>query len=211
MRSKRWTVASALAALLSLAVTASASAALPEFVNREGTSVVKKGFTITSRNFLIGESGGIAWRCFSGGSGKGEIKAASEVTKVLIEPFKECGTQPQLKLKELQGRIGYYEHGTTHKLTGLLLTPVTPPIVGETGEIKLDGSVIGAITPKNVYTKEFTVEFLPTTGLTKHQEIKHFEGEEVMHQLELIRVHGTEAYIEVKMTLKTEEEVEIKA
>jgi hypothetical protein len=189
--------------------SASASAALPEFSPK---SHIK--FTGTFGGGEIREPSG-SYSC-STGSMSGETANGNEVAKVHIKfVCKGFCTSHGEKLgtwetSELKGRLGYVNK--TKKEVGLLLEPVTGA-VSEceyfAAPAKVLGSIIGKLTPVNVSTTNYTLTYEQVEAGV--QSIRHFEGEELLHTLELLpsgftkpRTLGLTGTMSLTMAAKTE-------
>jgi hypothetical protein len=178
---------SALVAMLALSAVgiSSAAAALPEF-QKEGKPLAETvKFTSAGTEAFV-ETGGGSDTCTA--SITGETKGSTEVAKVGIK-FEKCKNGwpcVAFEAKELKGKLGYIGKG----VAGLLLEPssglfATCTAGSRRGEFK--GSVIGEVRPINKAGTKFTLEYNETGG---YQELTHFEGEALIHQLEA-NVNGT--------------------
>jgi hypothetical protein len=177
MRAKYTTVLGAVVAVVALAAAvgpASASAALPEFSN-SGIP-----FTGTVNSTLYNGPGGT----YSWGPAKvteGFVGLPSELRKVVISGWNtnpDCHVNEPVTTKPLKGRLGYI---TATKEVGVLLEAEASPWWKCTGK-KVIGSIIGRITPVNVKTTVFTIEYRYGAW---PQEFQKFQGEEATHSLEL--------------------------
>ncbi|HEY2142175.1 MAG TPA: hypothetical protein VGG98_08955 [Solirubrobacteraceae bacterium] len=177
---------------LSASVVSSASAALPEWELTGGKNVP---FTGTLPATGLREAGGAEYIC-AGGSISGQISGTKEVSKVFIKFV--CGnsnsnafcTKNGLKANEwetteLKGRLGY--RSKSLRTVGLLLEPVS----GHFADCSRSGvllaildSLIGEITPLS-QTNKLHLQYNQRSG---SQELQHFEGEEVIHNLEVEQV-----------------------
>jgi hypothetical protein len=204
----------ALVATCALAVlaSASASAALPEF--RGGTpTFTGSGGTVTIEEVLEGGETG-KYTCTSS-SISGQIVGSKEVAKVTAKFM--CAsfchnTEGVWEAKELKGRIAYISKAS--KTVGLLLEPVTQPITecshGATSA-KIKGSIIGAIGPVNMSQTGFNLTYQQTKGI---QGLRHFEGEETLHNLEILPAGFPLARsfgLGSAMSLTTQKAIEIEA
>ncbi len=222
----------ALVAVLAMGAVAvaSASAALPEF--QQGGKGLAKAVKFS------GSAGGPAIRqdgpSCSGLTMTGEISGANTLADVVIT-FKGCkqdlpplgGYKPcentgfgkeEMVTPQLSGKIGYVNKST--KEVGLLLEPSTGTQIAECNYdgshkyvFKLRGSVIGQLKPVNIESTEFSLAY---KGSETKQEITHFEGEEVIHHLEMFNTPFTEKkYIdgsyEGTTNIVTAESLEVKA
>jgi hypothetical protein len=219
----RSTFRRALVALLAVTaigalVAASASAAFPEFKVSGGKFPTT--FTGTSPAVHIQVRGGGGYTCTSS-SITGEIVGPKEVAKVIIKFIgpSDCSgfcrqkTLEAWETKELKGSIGFIEKGVSR--VGLLLEAAAEPIAtcttpGGRGTEKLQGSIIGELGPTSVMRKAFTLNYQQLEG---RQNFRHFEGEEVLHDLQILHETGgtpIELGIETSMSLTTAKEVEIR-
>jgi hypothetical protein len=165
---------------------ASASAALPEF-NHAKTEKFQGSFGTT----IFEEVSGSIWDYEPATISGGEVTGSKEVGNLVITftggsagACSNQGEKKELVTNKLHGRLGYINKAKTE--VGLLLeSPSGQAIVqcknSKFGEEWYAGSVIGRITPVNKPTSEFTLEFKQTHGI---QELRKFEGEEVLHSLE---------------------------
>jgi hypothetical protein len=227
MRHKGRTMLTALVAVLAfgVAVSASASAALPEF------SKTAK-FVGTASHPEFRWPGGGRYELWSYGSGtfSGTIATASTVTGVGAE-FHEgknaCYDKAAgevMRWEGLKGRIGYLNKAK--KEVGLLIgEPVTTPIAKcEFPEYprQMSGNLVGKITPVNVKTKKFELVFRERKE--DEQEFTKFEGEENAFPLlfgnytceetiigKSCSASGEKIYATIGITLETSVETELKA
>jgi hypothetical protein len=218
-RSAPFVVALAIAA--SGVVAGSASAALPEFKGLPAHESVT--FTGTSERVSIEESGG-SYLCTSSGI-SGEIINATEVANVVLK-FSSGGASSCTSFcknitggwesKPLKGRIGFLS--SSPRRVGLLLEAVSEPFATCTtrlfgGSGTIGGSVIAEIGPLDVHRRAFTLTYA-TTHSTFVQSWRHFEGEELLHNLTVLP-HGittpVKFAIEDTLSLATSHEIEIAA
>jgi hypothetical protein len=194
--------------------SASASAALPEF---RGSFPV--AFTGTSNAVGFQEKAYGSYVC-SRSSITGEIVGPKEVSNVVVKFIEGCAGFCKQSVhsgfwetKELKGRIGYLSK--KEHTVGLLLEPVAEPIAKcerNTGNWKIQGSVIGRLGLVNVKRTSYKLEYGQTGGV---QAVKSFEGEEATHTLQTLIEGGNplETGMEVHegMSLTMAKEVEIAA
>lgn len=192
MRSKSRTVLLALLAVLAFSAlaTSEAFAALPEFVS-SGTAIP---FTGTTTELLFRDATGSTYTC-SAGTVTGEVPAVAKgeggtklVDKVIIKSgsclkFLTLCNKP-FETRHLKGRVAYLSKAT--KSVGLLLEPEVAgePVFtceSESVPVTVKGSVIAPITPVNTRTTSFHARYAQSSGV---QEIRKFEGEEALHNLE---------------------------
>ncbi|HEY5194096.1 MAG TPA: hypothetical protein VIJ39_09545 [Solirubrobacteraceae bacterium] len=200
---------------MSAVVAASASATLPEF--RGG----KTTFTGTFGSASFHETDGAEYGCASGGTISGEITGPKEVAKVVIKfncatgGFTFCtksGSSAGVwETKELKGKIGYLNK--TNQRVGLLLESSAGPVAecehAPRVLAKILGSIIGEIGPVNVKrTGPFSLSFAQSHGL---QELQHFEGEELLHNLEIQTSSSEKFGLQTGMSLTTKTSMEIEA
>lgn len=211
MRSMFRSALVALAGTLALVsvMSASASAALPEF-QQKGKGLEKAvKFTVKSAWGQLESKAGDELICASE-SVTGETHGVNEVGNVVIR-FTGCNeggiigacTSTGAKAGEvvsvsLSGRLGYLSK-SEHRV-GLLLQPSTGEQIAECtyhGSLKeifrLKGSIIGRLSPdgeelhkegESEETTAFLLAFNKATG--KGEQLwTHFEGEEALHTLEL--------------------------
>jgi hypothetical protein len=203
MRSTFRGVSLALIAVFALGAlaSASASAALPEFT---GTENGKHPVAFTAKSGAVGIqiNGGGSLQCIHS-STTGEIINTKEVAKVVIK-FEEgdcasystfCGQIGHSHFwesNELKGRIAYISKEKGGNRIGLLLEPVTGLFakcekpIGQ-GIEKIQGSILGEISPGSA---PFHLRYTQSGG---KQSLTHFEGEEVLHGLEIIHYSGEAA------------------
>lgn len=193
---------------------ASASAALPEFVGLHGEHV---SFTGTGGAITIREAGG-NYVC-SGSSVSGEIVGAKEVANVVLKynwcsGFCKNGVE-LWETKPLKGRIAYLNKAT--RIVGLLLEAPAEPVAtcahfGVSGA-KIEGSIIGEIGPVNFPRKTPFSLVYAALGTSEHQQWRHFEGEELLHNLSIVPagLGRREFAIGNTQTLTMSREVEIRA
>ncbi len=162
---------------LSASVVSSASAALPEF------TPIHDSFTGNAGGVSIEAPGG-KWNCQQS-SITGEVSGAKALSKVFIT-FSGCTNlcSETFKSKELKGRLGYTNQAKRE--VAVLLEPVTGTTVGECKAFlgrtaSMRGSVIGKWPERN-RTKNPSLVFSESLG---KQNVKHFEGEETNHFLEI--------------------------
>lgn len=203
---QRKTVLALLAALaLSAFVSASASAALPEFTTKS-SFVGSFGSSV----FAIGNVYEFA---YSGGYFKGQMPTKSTVSETQFAftgGKKACYTKgEEMVWAALKGRLGYINQAKEE--VGLLLgEPITQPIVkctymGIYAE-EISGALISQITPVNTKTRKFKLKIYQGRG---EKEFTKFEGEEA-HPLTWSS--GQKVGIAVaEVNLTTEVETEIKA
>jgi hypothetical protein len=213
----------ALGAVLALVamVAGPASAALPEFSGFVRGAPI--AFTGTSGELQITEVGG-TYICKSS-SISGEIINAKEVANVVLKfssgPGAEtcltfCKTSTGLwETTTLKGRIAYLSRAT--RTVGLLLEPVTEPVANCThfgfAGAKIKGSVIAEIGPVNVRRMTpFSLKYERSGGSSSQQSWRHFEGEEVLHNLSMLASGTTREFaLSDNLTLTTASTVEIEA
>jgi hypothetical protein len=220
MKYKSRTILITLVAIVALSGIAagSASAAFPEFA--PGTS---NAFTGKGGEAIFQEATGGIYSCTLS-TITGEIVSAKEVSKVIIKfrgtgggcaTFCRNGFEPEfgtLETKELKGRIAYITK--PGKRVGLLLEPVAQPIATcEHSSIpgaKLKGSIMAEIGPVNLSRKIYTLTYTQNGG---KQDLMHFEGEELLHQLamEPNGLGSREVGLGTKMELTTTKAIEIEA
>lgn len=221
MRSVYRSVLGTLAAILAIAAltASSASAALPEFK----LNIHNNTFTGSGGQVTIVE-GGSTYICNSS-SIAGEVTGAKEVAKVFIkfnhgnggasDCMTFCQTSTGLwETRELKGRIAYISK--PEKRVGLLLEAVTEPITTckhfTISGAKVQGSAIAGITPVNTLRKTpFSLGY-ETSG--SRQVPRSFEGEELIHQLNILPFGAgspTEFALGTTMTLTFAHEIEIAA
>jgi hypothetical protein len=116
---------------------------------------------------------------------KGSIIDPNEVALTIA--FEGMGERSGCGFKTtttLIGRLGYLNK--TSKEVGLLLEPMGSRVAKCESSIigagELTGSVLGKITPVNTLSKTLTLAFKQTKGV---QEFEKFEGESVLHHLQL--------------------------
>jgi hypothetical protein len=191
-------------------ISASASAAWPEFT---GHKFPVKFTGSTSEHVVFQGSEGTEICAESAITG--EVVGPKEVGKVVVT-FSHCNVQvcgqgefEKWKTKELKGRIGYLSE--KEKSAGLLLEPVAQPfakctsIGGKSNNI--EGSIIGKLGPNKISTKSYQLQY---SGFPeKHQQWRHFEGEEVMHSL--MRGPSNELTVSTNVQLTMEAELELRA
>jgi hypothetical protein len=201
---------------------ASASAALPEF--KVPGAKYPVSFTGTSTAVHLQENGGGSYTCTSS-SIAGEITGPKEVGKVVMKFAgalgcggfcQQTGHEGSWETKELKGRIAYL--AKTGKKVGLLLEAATEPVAtcprtGGTQIWKIEGSLIGEIGPVLRSTKAYVLAY-EKSGAT--QALRHFEGEELLHNLQTLAPGskaGTEMGLETHepMSLTTAQAIEIVA
>jgi hypothetical protein len=201
----------ALMAVLALGAVAvaSASAALPEFQ--------KEGKPLKEAIKFTGTSGTSGWAGVEGNLGAsrsssiaGEFKAPNTIANTELVEKELVNTYPckcsEMSGKELKGALGYTN--TSTKRVGALLEPSTLYFLKA---LKISqgvlGSVIGEITPVNTSTTKFKITYHDSSGI---QLPTHFEGSEVLHQLEV----STSAEIlglESEINIVTSKAIEVKA
>jgi hypothetical protein len=168
---------------LVLAVASASAFTPPEFVGAK----LPVTFTGTGGAFTIEESGGGKYVC-SASTIKGEVVGAKEVANVVLT-FSSCGAfcENHTKLwetKPLKGRLAYVSKA--NRTVGLLLEAGTEPVAECThfgSPAKIQGSIIGLVGPVNTtQTGPFTLAFSETNG---KQAVQHFEGEELLHKLQI--------------------------
>jgi hypothetical protein len=193
-------------------VSASASAALPEFSGVKPTT-----FTGSGGQVLFEEEGGSKYACQSS-SITGTITGPKEVSNIVVK-FPGCASfcatvaTKALETKELKGRLAYISKA--EKTVGLLLEPVAEPIaecITHAGfAAKIQGSIIGRLGVVNIRQKSFKLEFQKEG---EKQRWRHFEGEALLHELQILRVPFPSPFalrLESTMTLSTAHEIEIMA
>jgi hypothetical protein len=201
---------------LSAVGLASASAALPAF---GPSTFIPAKFSGTAKGTIKFEETAGKYSCSGVSSISGSIASSTSLTGVVIKFDCESGSsiicQRPLKIletRELKGRLGYVTKPTK---VGLLLEPVAEPIAsctafdGVPAEIK--GSLLGEITPVNSLTKTFTLHYTESGGT---QTLRHFEGEEVLHNLTKLLAGESKASnfgYEGTLTFTTEHDMELKA
>jgi hypothetical protein len=208
----------ALVSALALAAVAASASAL-EF--RSGKYPVT--FTGTGNATTFQEHGGGLYTCNSS-SISGEITGPNEVSKVVMK-FNGvvgcngfCRQSPKTgvwETKELKGRLGWIKKSTSE--VGLLLEPVTQPIANCERAVsqkwKLQGSLIGQITPVRETWGTVNPFLVSLEELEGRDGIRQFEGEEAVHALQMGIVGGesVEAGIKVHggLSLKTSQAIEI--
>jgi len=198
----RPTFRSALVALVAVAAlgavtAASASAALPELnmYNTKGEKVTTEGTFLVKLTKVVLKSPEIIYEY---GVGVGSIKGSEWTFRELDlygpSTWEACtnaeeGSKKFLKTQSLQGRLGYINK--EHKEAGLLLEPKSQPLLectavqpgGFNAVEKYKGSVIGAIGPVN--KRGSTLELKYAANTKRQQLPEKFEGEEIVHHLEL--------------------------
>ncbi|HEX3519664.1 MAG TPA: hypothetical protein VHT29_11595 [Solirubrobacteraceae bacterium] len=192
---------------------ASASAADPEFAfttfpNKfTGTSTTTPSFTVEAGTYFC-----------TAASITGEITGPKEVSKIVMTfAGSPCATsllcknvsgKNEWKTKELKGRLGYINKAS--HTVGLLLEPTTEPIAECEDGWLVQGSIIGGLGPVNNQVKEFSLSFATAE---EKQQFTHFEGEEVMHNLKLLRTGEKSSHVMLlsgaKMSLTTSSKVAI--
>jgi hypothetical protein len=200
-------------------VTASASAALPEFSKTGVTFVSKSGASTL-------EAGEVAIKCLESKAEKGEITSAKMVSKLVVtftgceaetegkkcKPNGETGT---IKTNELQGELGYTNK--TEKKVGLDLKPTTASeniFVNLSAKClplehnAVENGVIGQITPINTLSKSGKLEFKISS---RKQALKEIElgGKKVKSVLTVFEI--IEAPLETLQTIEFGSEIEVKA
>jgi hypothetical protein len=201
---------------LGASVSASASAALPEFKS----SKYPVTFTGAGAAAHFQEKGGGSYTCISS-SISGEITGPNELSKVVVKFVGPCGGFCKQKglesweTKELKGSLGYVSKPSQQ--VGLLLEAVTAPIAnceraGGQQKWKIQGSFIGQITPVRQMVKTFTLNYQQKEGV---DGVRKFEGEEALHALQMITPNGTsiEAGMEIHegLSLTTSQAIEIRS
>lgn len=207
MRSKGMTkVLTALVAALALmAITASVAAAEESQPYFRNVTVKGEKFSgkIGIRTIHLEDNPKGLFEC-GGGTITGEIDGpktgshgAKEVAGVIISGLsceglnsfcktnREHGT---IETKPMKGRLAYISK-TTH-VVGLLLEAEAEPIakcLAPPQEFTMAGSFIGKIGPVESQTKSFTLTYEQNFGL---QIPQHFEGEELIHNLEALEKEG---------------------
>jgi hypothetical protein len=222
MRSTFRGVSLALIAVFAFGALAAASASakyVAEYPAFEGTEYGKHpvAFTTKSGAVNIQIKGGGLLQC-THSTGTGEIINQKEVAKVILK-FEEgtcasyttfCGQIGHSHFwesNELKGRIAYISKEKENKKEGsrigLLLEPVTGLFakcetpIGQ-GVEKIQGSILGEISPGSA---PFHLGYTQSGGA---QSLTHFEGEEVLHGLEIVH-HSGEAAIKAGFEFREDE------
>ena len=194
---------------------ASASAALPEF----SPGLLPTKFTGTGGEMFIEETSGAGKYVCSSTSITGTITGPKALANVVVK-FKShnrgCAfcfqeKSEEWQSRELKGSIGYISK--TAKTVGLLLEPTSGAFAECAGHLtlpaKVTGSLMGAITPVNSATSKFTAAYHQEHGI---QSLQHFEGEEALHNLEIVTIPVTRKFgLEGSISLTTEQFLELKA
>lgn len=208
----------AVMAALGVLCVGPASAALPEFKGQNFTHE-HVTFTGTGGTVTIREAGGPTFTCTTSAM-TGEIVSPTEVANVILK-FSSgtctyfCRTSVGLwETRALKGRIAYLSKPS--KIVGLLLEAATEPITTcthyEFAGAKIRGSAIAEIGPVNTASRKTPFTLAYTTGL-EQQSWRHFEGEELIHSLNVLSLGGVsnEFAIEDHQTLTMAREIRIEA
>jgi hypothetical protein len=219
MRRIRAGLALAVAIAGSGMVTATASAALPEFSKTGVTFASKSGVSTL-------EAGEVAITCQESKAEKGEIISAKVVSKLVVT-FKSCEAETEgkkckpngetgtIKTNELQGELGYTNK--TEKKVGLDLKPMPASeniFVNLTAKClplehnSVEKGVIGQIEPVNTLSKTGKLEFKITSEKQAIREIElgSTKVKSVLTVFEII-----EAPLETIQTIEFGSEIEVKA
>ncbi|HST33081.1 MAG TPA: hypothetical protein VLJ80_06120 [Solirubrobacteraceae bacterium] len=169
------------ACVMAGAASASASAALPEFLKTGPT------LTGTSGASTLETKSGTKVTC-TAGKNTGTITGVKTVSKIVVT-FTGCkssgfacktptAASGELITTELTGTLGYTN--TAKKEVGVKLAPTAGgkfiefECVGGIIKVQVTGSVIGALTPVNTLSTKSTLTFKQTKGV---QALTKFEGE----------------------------------
>lgn len=168
---------------------------------RAGGSVGGETFSATSGEGKLETTGGKKVECTSDRA-NGRIVGVKEVSGVSITFFgckepkivAKCNTtgskEGEITTNLVKGKIGYIEMAT--QKVGMLLEPEGTKFVEfectATTKIKVEGSVIGEVSPVNVMGRVGELSYKQTTGV---QAITKFEGESGEHSLESTFTGGT--------------------
>lgn len=220
---------------LSAVAVASASAALPELVNKEGKEIKagKRGFTSegTGGPYVLETKSGNKIEC-STLSNTGKVTGLkTDTVKVLFDGCKSVlldepctSTVPKgkeegdIETTELASELVYINKAK--KEVGIVLKPKGTAnfTTFECSGIKIEvkGSVIGVITPINKLVTppaKFTLAFTQEKGVQKPTEYENEKGEKVKDVLETSVAGGAfeESGENATVTLLYEEAAEIKA
>lgn len=196
---------------------ASASAALPEFNNR--TSSTEK-FSGSGGSVILETRGGNAYRCTYKATGEVE-PGKSKTIKNVVLTVEGCSsffcTPDKLTFKPLTGTLGYLDKAT--KSVGLLLKPSSGSLVAECtylaekNKVEIRDSLITPIYPTDKETARLELKLKQTRGV---QEVRHFEGEAEIHNLEfkstgVLNTEWEELGLESTIVMTSEQKVEIEA
>jgi hypothetical protein len=200
---------------VSASVASSASAAWPEW---EGTGGKAVAFSGTLPGTSLEEQNRARYEC-NGGSISGQMSGTKEVTKVFIRIV--CGNQlfctksglksNEWESTELKGRLGYLNK--TERTVGLLLEPVAghfADCIRSGVSLAVLNSMIGELLPLGK-TRKHVLRYSQSEGT---QSLRHFEGEAVLHNLEVEEVSShtkQKLGLSAQWTLETAIEVGIRA
>jgi hypothetical protein len=210
------------------ALVAPAAWAKPEFLEKNGTELVKKKFTFSGGEGKMVAGGQTAFTCKKS-EGSGEVVTKEEnkkVTKVKMT-FKECsaeneakevckpkskgGTEGKIETNELKGELGEVASAEATSEVGLRLEPASgsafTTLEGKclpSSPSAVEGSLTCEVTPVGTLTKEGKLT-CKISG--EKQKIKKFKGETGVHELKAFGLESTP--IENTSTIKFEEEVKV--
>jgi hypothetical protein len=202
-----------------LVASATAEAALPEFLSA-GKAIKPISFTIKggAGRIVIGTTV-LKW---TGASGSGVLEAPNKIAKFFLkfsgDKIGTCSVKSpgagagEVNTKELKGTLGYIKKSTP--VVGLLLEATSGGIFVEVEKstcntfLKGSGGTIGKDEPINSETKSFKAAF-NISG--EKQEFVKFEGELTEHLLQFGEKGGSNGLFECLEGLETSEPVEIRA
>jgi hypothetical protein len=209
---------------LSAIASATASAALPEIVNKEGKTLVKNKYTSKSGKATLetGKNGAVI--C-SASTDKGETTGVK--TGVSTVTFTGCestgikcsssGAKSGEIVSKATSQVVYELNSKKEKEAALLLVAEEATIKCSAFQtLKVKGSVLGLLSPINKLSKELTLTFLQTKGAQASTEYGN-EGEEMKKAVTETKGEGLKTFafepsgLETVDTLTFEEEVEVKA
>jgi hypothetical protein len=193
---------------LSAVAVSSAAAAAPEF-QKEGKPLAEtvKFTSASSTAGIAGEGGANSCKTVMSGETKGSTEVAGVSIKMSCVNNWPCH---EIEAKTLKGKLGLIGS----KTVGLLVEPTSGYVatcVGGGGPIYIRGSLIGKFTVQlGKSTSKFELEYRGQSG---EQDLTHFEGESLTHQLEYANgsliFHGLS--VEYSPTLETAKALELVA
>jgi hypothetical protein len=215
MRHKSRTIFAALVAVFAFAAVASASAlaALPEFIPSEGAKwpITMEGSAATASG-RFDTINGHNWEC-SGNRVKGEITAAKALSATLeltnCSNLNEGGFQTgeEVGTVVLSGKGTLVYLNKAEKKVGILDEIPATEIRSEGGQVNIHvrGKLLIPITPINTSTTKFTLPIHGEGGLQEHRTYENEKGEVIKGHLEYAFNGG--AYKEADLNMEGENHV----
>jgi hypothetical protein len=206
------------------AVSATASAAHPELVNKEGKELVKKSVTFTSGTGTFESVRGQRLTC-SSDTGTGLVTGTSTATGTV--KFKGCeafgnacssagaGPGEIVSFTDLQLLLILNPSNMTFEPAWVIETGKVEINCGSLERVEVKGTAIATFTPVKKLVKSLSIKLLEKKGVEEYTEYINEKSEKIKANLEtegsgLVKFGPEEAGLENEETMTFEEEVEVR-